>query len=61
MLLRILKDQFCDRKISIVLGWGKPRPVKKIHIGNVANEYRNRIYLTDDNPRYENPKKLEIK
>ena len=57
--LESLKDQFCDRKISIVLGCGGNRDQSKRSImGNVANKYCNRIYLTDDNPRYENPKKI---
>ena len=27
-------------------------------MGKIANQYCDRIYLTDDNPRYENPKKI---
>ena len=27
-------------------------------IGKIANKYCDKIYLTDDNPRYENPKKI---
>ena len=27
-------------------------------MGKIANKYCNRIYLTDDNPTYENPKKI---
>ena len=32
-------------------------------MGRIANQYCSKIYLTDDNPRYENPKKIrnEIK
>ena len=32
-------------------------------MGKIANDYCNKIYLTDDNPRRENPKKIrsEIK
>ena len=30
--------------------------VKKINDGlNIANNFANRIYITDDNPRFENP------
>ena len=27
-------------------------------MGRIANKYCNKIYLTDDNPRKENPKKI---
>ena len=27
-------------------------------MGKIANQYCDRIYLTDDNPRYENPKTI---
>ena len=27
-------------------------------MGKIANEYSNKIYLTDDNPRNENPKQI---
>ena len=29
-------------------------------MGRIAEKYSNRIYLTDDNPRNENPKKIRI-
>ena len=29
-------------------------------MGKIANQYCDRIYLTDDNPRYENPKIIRI-
>ena len=29
-------------------------------MGKIANQYCDRIYLTDDNPRYENPKKIRL-
>ena len=29
-------------------------------MGKIANQYCDKIYLTDDNPRYENPKKIRI-
>ena len=27
-------------------------------MGKIASDYSDKIYLTDDNPRYENPKKI---
>ena len=59
-----LKDQFRGKKISIVFGCGGDRDKKKRRImGKIANVYCNQIYLTDDNPRNENPKniRLEVK
>jgi MurE/MurF fusion protein len=54
-----LREQFIDRKISIVFGCGGNRDKNKRSImGKIANQYCDRIYLTDDNPRYENPKKI---
>jgi len=55
--LRSLKEQFKNRKITIVFGCGGDRDKAKRQImGKIANQYCDRIYLTDDNPRYENPK-----
>jgi len=56
-----LKEQFKNRKISIVFGCGGDRDkTKRSMMGKIANHYCDRIYLTDDNPRYENPKKIRI-
>jgi murE/murF fusion protein len=55
--LRSLKEQFKNKKISIVFGCGGDRDqVKRPMMGKIANQYCDKIYLTDDNPRYENPK-----
>ncbi len=59
-----IKEQFIGKNISIVLGCGGNRDQsKRSIIGKIANKYCNKIYLTDDNPRFENPKKIrnEIK
>ncbi len=54
-----IKDQFKNKKISIVFGCGGDRDkFKRISMGKIANEYCEKIYLTDDNPRTENPKKI---
>tara|TARA_B100002051_G_scaffold98652_1_gene94219 strand:- start:382 stop:3234 length:2853 start_codon:yes stop_codon:yes gene_type:complete len=62
--LKNLKDQFKDRKIYIVFGCGGNRDkFKRPRMGKIANYYCEKIYLTDDNPRTESPKKIreEIK
>ena len=62
--LQSLRDQFKNSKISIVFGCGGERDKsKRPKMGKIANNYCNKIYLTDDNPRKENPKKIrsEIK
>ena len=57
--LKSLKEQFKNRKISIVFGCGGNRDkAKRPMMGKIANKYCDRIYLTDDNPRYENPKTI---
>ena len=54
-----LKKQFQNRKISIVFGCGGNRDkTKRPMMGKIANQYCDRIYLTDDNPRFENPKTI---
>ena len=62
--LKSLKEQFKNKKISIVFGCGGNRDHSKRQImGKIASIYCDKIYLTDDNPRKENPKKIrsEIK
>ncbi len=57
--LESLKEQFSQSSISIVFGCGGNRDKnKRSIIGKIANQYCKKIYLTDDNPRYENPKKI---
>jgi len=57
-----LRDQFPLKKLNIVFGCGGERDIPKRKImGIIADTYCNKIYLTDDNPRRESPKKLEIK
>ena len=58
-----LNDQF-QKKISIVFGCGGNRDkFKRKLMGKLADLYCHKIYLTDDNPRNENPKSIrnEIK
>ena len=57
--LRSLKEQFKYQKISIVFGCGGNRDkAKRPMMGKISNKYCDRVYLTDDNPRYENPKSI---
>ncbi len=57
--LKNIKEQFKLRKINLVFGCGgeRDKPKRKI-MGRIANRYCNKIYLTDDNPRNEDPKKI---
>ena len=57
--LENLKDQFKFNNINIVFGCGGERDKQKRPLmGKIANQFCNRIYLTDDNPRAENPKTI---
>ncbi len=59
MCLFNIKEQFNNRKIFVVFGCGGNRDkAKRPMMGKIANQYCERIYLTDDNPRNENPKKI---
>ena len=54
--LQNIKDQYKLSKINLVFGCGGERDKQKRQImGKIANQYCNKIYLTDDNPRNENP------
>jgi MurE/MurF fusion protein len=62
--LQNLKEQFKNKKINIVFGCGGDRDqLKRPLMGKIASYYCDEVYLTDDNPRKENPKKIrsEIK
>ena len=53
-----LKKQF-KKEIIIVFGCGGERDKKKrLNMGKIANKYCRKIFITDDNPRNENPKKI---
>ena len=56
-----LKEQFPDSKVILLFGCGGNRDQsKRSKMGKIADNFSDKIYLTDDNPRYENPKKLEM-
>ena len=57
-VLKNLKLQF-KKNILIVFGCGGDRDKGKRSImGYIASKYCKKIYLTDDNPRFENPKTI---
>ena len=54
-----IKNQFKLSDVSLVFGCGGERDKPKRQImGKIANDLCDKIYLTDDNPRKENPKKI---
>ena len=54
-----IKKEFPLSKISLVFGCGGDRDKNKRSImGSIAKKYCDKIYLTDDNPRTENPKQI---
>ena len=64
-LQKILQNfTYMKNKPNIVFGCGGERDkFKRLKMGFIANKYANKVYITDDNPRNENPKKIreEIK
>tara|TARA_B100001093_G_scaffold143473_1_gene135978 strand:+ start:972 stop:3815 length:2844 start_codon:yes stop_codon:yes gene_type:complete len=54
-----LKEQFSDKKVILLFGCGGNRDQnKRSKMGKIADIYSDEIYLTDDNPRFENPNKI---
>ncbi len=54
-----LREQFPNKKIILLFGCGGNRDQnKRSKMGKIAAKYSNLIYLTDDNPRFENPDKI---
>ena len=57
-----LKEQFQNKKIILLFGCGGDRDQdKRYKMGKIASDYADVIYLTDDNPRFENPDKIRQK
>ena len=57
--LKNLKEQFPDHRVSLVFGCGGNRDQnKRAKMGKIADLYSDKIYLTDDNPRSEQPSKI---
>ena len=56
--IKVIKKLHGD-KLSLVFGCGGDRDFKKRPLmGKIANKHCKKIYVTDDNPRNENPKKI---
>ena len=54
-----LLRQHCSGRLIIVFGCGGDRDRgKRVLMGQVASQYCDEIILTDDNPRFENPKRI---
>ena len=57
-VLKSLKEHF-KTKITLVFGCGGDRDISKRKVmANIASKYCNKIYVTDDNPRNESPRKI---
>jgi len=57
--LKNIKEQFEGRKIKIVFGCGGDRDkTKRSKMGNISSKFCTKIYITNDNPRNENEKKI---
>ncbi len=53
--LQTLAKQF-NKKVDVVFGCGGDRDQgKRFKMGKIADQFASKIYLTNDNPRYENP------
>ncbi len=58
-ILKNIKEQFPKAKIRLLFGCGGDRDrSKRSKMGKIASKFADLIYLTDDNPRSENPKKI---
>jgi MurE/MurF fusion protein len=60
-LLKVLKSltNKYGKNLSLVFGCGGDRDKKKRSLmGKIANDYSKKVYVTDDNPRSEEPKKI---
>ena len=56
--LKTIKNHF-NSKLSVLFGCGGERDKNKRAImGNIARKYCEKIFITDDNPRNENPSKI---
>ena len=60
-LEKVLKNlvEGSNKNVTLVFGCGGERDIKKRKMmAKIANKYCKKIIVTDDNPRYENPRKI---
>ena len=58
-ILVSIKKHFSDKKIITLFGCGGDRSYEKRELmGKIAGEYSEKIYIANDNPRSEDPKKI---
>ena len=58
-LICMAREHFSGKKISVLFGCGGERDVgKRAKMGEVAQKYADKIYLTSDNPRSEDPAEI---
>ena len=54
-----LREQFPTKKITVLFGCGGNRDQnKRSKMGKIASYFSDKIILTNDNPRFENPQKI---
>jgi len=52
---------FFNKKVNIVFGCGGDRDIQKRYLmGRIAGKLAHKTYITDDNPRFENPNKIRM-
>lgn len=52
---------FFNKKVNIVFGCGGDRDIQKRYLmGKIASKLANKTYITDDNPRFEDPSKIRL-
>ncbi|MDC0978652.1 UDP-N-acetylmuramoyl-L-alanyl-D-glutamate--2,6-diaminopimelate ligase [Candidatus Pelagibacter sp.] len=57
--IKNIKEQFPGKKINLLFGCGGNRDQnKRAKMGKIADLFSDKIYLTDDNPRLEQPSKI---
>ncbi|WP_457568021.1 UDP-N-acetylmuramoyl-L-alanyl-D-glutamate--2,6-diaminopimelate ligase [Desulfurobacterium sp.] len=58
-VLKTLKEVYPDRKLTVVFGCGGNRDRhKRPEMGKIASEIADRVIVTTDNPRFENPEEI---